>query len=584
MSFGNPTRSTKNMKHVLTLLSQPFGLVGLVGLVGLTSFGCATAQDDLGVGGDSAVTGDAGFDSSHLPDTKPALDTGKSDVASVDTGVDAPKDTFDASSACSYPSSDTQPCGKCGTQTRGCLPGGVWGAFDTCTGEKVGASYCNIGDTKTSDCGTKCGISKDYCDPITCTFNVGVCLGEGDCTASTSETTAASCTVSGEVRTRTCGLTCKWGAYSDCSLPRGWIAMSAAPTALVGRYQHSAVWTGTDMIVWGGYGTYVSAYQKNDGASYRLASNTWKTLAAAPAVLTSGRYLHTAVWSGSQMIVWGGIDTTYRNDGAMYDPSADSWKAMATPTLLARREHGAVWSTTTNEMIVWGGYGSCTGTYCADGAAYDPALNTWTTLPPSPLAARYRPTMIWTGTEVVIWGGYGTAGYLKDGARYDPKTKIWVKFPDPAVEIDGRYDNVGVYSGKEMLIYGGYSGTLVASFYGRNTGARYLPGGSWTSFSIPDDALFGTTARRFASAAWYGNGQLWVWSGGNGNSSTGTALDGGASYDPATDKWATMDVTGAPVARSRASVVWTGKEAIVWGGAKYATGTTFYNDGAVFRP
>ena len=555
--------------------------------------GCATAQDDLGSNQDASTEG-GGTDTFVVPgDTKPSGDSAKSDaLGDTATGIDASKDTApgtDASTSCVYPSSDSAACGKCGTQSRSCLPSGVWGAFSTCTGEKIGASYCSIGDTKTTDCGTKCGISKDYCDPISCTFSPGVCLGEGDCTASATETTSASCTVAGEVRTRTCSLTCKWGAYSDCSLPKGWLAMAAAPTTLNPRYQHSAVWTGTDMIVWGGYGTSPFPYVKVDGASYRLASNTWKTIAAAPAALTSGRYLHTAVWTGSAMIVWGGYDSsTYRNDGAIYDPSSDSWKAMLASPLAARREHGAVWSTTTSEMIVWGGYGSCSGTYCNDGASYDPATNTWTALPASPLSGRQRPTMIWTGTEVVLWGGYGTAGgvaqYFKDGARYDPKTKIWVKFPDPAIEIDGRYDNVGVWSGKELLVYGGFNTTLVASYYGRNTGARYLPGGSWTSFSIPDDTLFGTTARRFASMAWYGNNQLWVWGGGNGSSSTGVGLDGGASYDPMTDKWTTMDVTGAPTARTRASVVWTGKEAIVWGGARNAVGTTFYADGAVFRP
>jgi len=559
-------------------------------LVVFTGLGCATAQDDIGSSSDAstdtATGADVSFDASF--DTK--VGDGAGTDTKGDTGVDAPKDTSDASTSCIYPATDSQPCGKCGTQSRNCLPSNTWGPFSTCTGEKVGAGYCSIGDTKTSDCGTKCGISKDYCDPVTCTMTAGVCLGEGECTAGTTDVpTSASCTVAGEVRTRTCSSTCKWGPYSECSLPKGWISMAAAPTATSPRYQHSAVWTGTDMIVWGGYGTSLSPYVKVDGASYRLSSNTWKTIAVAPAPISAGRYLHSAVWSGTQMIVWGGYDTTYRNDGAIYDPSTDSWKAMATPaTLLARREHGAVWSTTTNEMIVWGGYGSCTGTYCGDGAAYDPALNTWTALPTSPLSPRQRPTMIWTGTEVVIWGGLGAPGgvatYLKDGARYDPKTRIWTRFPDPTADIDGRYDNVGVWSGKELLIFGGYNSTAIASYYGRNTGARYLPGGSWSSFAIPDDTLFGTTARRFASMGWFGNGQLWVWSGGNGSSSTGTAIDGGASYDPATDKWTTMDVTGAPTARARGSVVWTGKEAIIWGGAHYATGSTFYADGAVFRP
>ena len=43
-----------------------------------------------------------------------------------------------------------------------------------------------------------------------------------------------------------------------------------------------------------------------------------------------GRIAHTAVWTGNEMIVWGGVDETsacVTNDGGRYDPSADSWIA-----------------------------------------------------------------------------------------------------------------------------------------------------------------------------------------------------------------------------------------------------------------
>jgi N-acetylneuraminic acid mutarotase len=200
--------------------------------------------------------------------------------------------------------------------------------------------------------------------------------------------------------------------------------------------------------------------------------------------------------------------------------------------------------------------------------------------------------MAWTGTELIIWGGQGPSGYLRDGARYDPKTKIWTKFPDPPPELDGRNFSAAVWSGKELIVWGGF-GTLVSPSYARSDGARYLPGGSWTRFTVPKDDIFsvGSAASRQAPQAWFGAGKMWIWGGAAGSSSTpiyysNTALAGAASYDPTTDKWTTIDTTGAPSQRARASVVWTGSEAIIWGGASSGGGTsaTSYNNGVIYRP
>ena len=59
-------------------------------------------------------------------------------------------------------------------------------------------------------------------------------------------------------------------------------------------------------------------------------------------------------------------------------------------------------------MIVWGGYDG--SSYCNDGGRYNPVANTWTALPTTGApAARYSHTAVWTGSEMIVWGGYGTA-------------------------------------------------------------------------------------------------------------------------------------------------------------------------------
>ena len=60
------------------------------------------------------------------------------------------------------------------------------------------------------------------------------------------------------------------------------------------------------------------------------------------------------------MIVWGGFGFDGNNDvktGGRYNPSTDSWIATSTTNAPSSREfHTAVWSG--SEMIVWGGLGN----------------------------------------------------------------------------------------------------------------------------------------------------------------------------------------------------------------------------------
>ncbi|MCF6155574.1 MAG: hypothetical protein E3K36_10045 [Candidatus Brocadia sp.] len=54
-------------------------------------------------------------------------------------------------------------------------------------------------------------------------------------------------------------------------------------------------------------------------ASLAPLPNTW--LAASVAYSTpSARIYHTTVWTGTQMIVWGGYGGSYLNTGGCYSP------------------------------------------------------------------------------------------------------------------------------------------------------------------------------------------------------------------------------------------------------------------------
>ncbi len=66
------------------------------------------------------------------------------------------------------------------------------------------------------------------------------------------------------------------------------------------------------------------------------------------------RDFHTAVWTGSEMIVWGGLGNgAVLNTGGRYNPSTDSWTATSTTNAPgARAVATAVW--TGSQMIVSG--------------------------------------------------------------------------------------------------------------------------------------------------------------------------------------------------------------------------------------
>jgi hypothetical protein len=142
-----------------------------------------------------------------------------------------------------------------------------------------------------------------------------------------------------------------------------------APT---GRAYHSAVWTGTEMIVWGGGNS--SAFTLNTGGKYNPSTDTWTATSTTNA--PSARRLHTAVWNGSEMIAWGGSDgMNLLNTGGRYNPGTDSWTVTSTTGApVGRAFHTAVW--TGSEMIVWGGEIS-TG-YQNTGGRYNPSTDSWT--------------------------------------------------------------------------------------------------------------------------------------------------------------------------------------------------------------
>lgn len=69
-----------------------------------------------------------------------------------------------------------------------------------------------------------------------------------------------------------------------------------------------------------------------------------------------------------------------------------------------------------------------------------PVPATWRRLPPSPLTPRVGASVVWTGHEVIVWGGYDSFNRpQRDGAAFDPVLGSWRPMPaGPARDASAR--------------------------------------------------------------------------------------------------------------------------------------------------
>ncbi len=338
--------------------------------------------------------------------------------------------------------------------------------------------------------------------------------------------------------------------------------------ALVGSpidsLDHTMVWTGTEALIWGGTPMCRAAYEP--------AANSWRSLSSTgPPTDRSG---HSAVWSGSEMIVWGGKrpDDQFAHGGGRYNPETDAWIAVGTSGEPATRTaHAAAW--TGFEMLVWGGFSDqgCVNT----GARYRPLSDSWLSMTSvGAPSLREEFSTVFTGEGLIVWGGFesGSPGSnpLDTGGRFDPGTGSWSTIPIEGAPV-ARYGHSAVWSGAEMIVWGGVNGGLLA------TGGRYDPSsGSWAEMISGG----GPSSRVHHTATWTG-AEMVVF----GGEHELQALDDGGIYDPVLDAWEPTPTVNTPYARSYHNDVWTGSEIIIWGGVKYATyGDQFTNTGRRFDP
>jgi hypothetical protein len=128
-----------------------------------------------------------------------------------------------------------------------------------------------------------------------------------------------------------------------------------------------------------------------------------------------------------------------------------TWSAAPVPPLSPRFAEASVWTGT--ELLIWGGAEWNQGMAdAADGAAYDPVTRAWTPMPASPLSPRNTPFAVWTGTRALFWGGGNGYAVLNDGASYDPASRTWAMLPAAPLPPDADGGQLIVWTGRQMVV------------------------------------------------------------------------------------------------------------------------------------
>lgn len=366
-----------------------------------------------------------------------------------------------------------------------------------------------------------------------------------------------------------------------------WRAMTIPPR-IGQRHRHSAVFTGSKMIIYGG----ITDGPRPDyalAAEYDPVTDTWTELPAGP---VGWRTNHFAAWIGDRMLVWGGWGfrddgTLFRSGkGALYDPATRSWTPIATSMVAWRQGSAVVWSSSTGQLIALGGNSGDSPYFEDYPLVYDRATDSWAFRRSTPLIARAEAGGIWTGDKFVYFGGRyydfveGQGPVLRGSSRgeqYDPITQQWSLYRDGdnvgALDITDRPTrrafnlrtgepggvSISATSGAPAGWYGGKD--FASAWAETDTGALYVPGSppSWKKVVVRDREA----AARRGATAWTSPTSLFVWGGFRGT----LTFDTGLQVLVATGETRMLPQTPATLPpRMETSVVWTGKEAILYGG------------------
>lgn len=350
------------------------------------------------------------------------------------------------------------------------------------------------------------------------------------------------------------------GASAESRGISGACSVSEPAATVPFRYNAAKVWTGAELIYWGGSAALDEEPFYNTGFIYDYATDTWSILTGTGDIPSPRRRMY-AVASANQFIVYSGSAVMgnlapTKETGGVLDLTTREWTATSTTDAPIHNTASVIW--TGSEMIVWGGFVDNQRTNT--GARYNPTTNQWTEMSTTDAPApRVDHSAVWTGSEMIVFGGNtGFQAPTLTGARYNPSNDSWTSIRSADLDVPeaiARDRHTAVWTGSDMLIFGGSD----ADFSKVAQGLRYsLGGNSWSAMETDNQP----SARNRHGAEWTGT-EMIVWGG-----ITSAVIRGGAAYSPTDNSWRTMPQTPSNATRAGFLTAFTNdNEMLVFGNA-----------------
>lgn len=323
---------------------------------------------------------------------------------------------------------------------------------------------------------------------------------------------------------------------------------------LPGTVRPSGIWTGTEVILWGGWPGSAHTIGLDDatgqGAIYDPSTDSWREISESP---LAPRAAHFAAWTGREMLIWGGyVKRGIATDGAAYDPVSDTWRVLAPPpsAWIAALRTGD--DDLPASASAWTGSQWVIGFETDDGqvalASYDPTSDSWGQLPAAAGSDTEGIDLVWTGSDLIL-GTQGGLWLLRTG------NETWEQFLSPP-----GYWRIANESAVAT------NGSVVVIMDARTAGQRATlaildpASGSWRLLPAPPSPAEGT--------ALFSDGERLLWFGSD------------VAYDAVQEKWLSVPIE---VDREDGALVWTTDRLIQWGGW-VCEGCPVYDDGVVYTP
>lgn len=351
-----------------------------------------------------------------------------------------------------------------------------------------------------------------------------------------------------------------------------WLSVSTTnqPTTRAG---FSFTEAGSKIIIWGGR---TATGDVKTGGVYDPAADTWVPTKTTGGNAAAPRMYHRAAWTGTHLLIWGGwSDTSYEHSGSLLDLASDTWTSsmstVGSPTEVFSGVQTAQTFYLNGYLYYFRGY--------TPWFRYNVSTNTWSAMS----AVGYDDFWESRGLQVVgnylyVFGGCAGSGcnassWTKTFQRYDTATDSWSNVTEvgaPSV----RRSPILVDMGGKLFLWGGYTSSP------NLTGGFYDPDADdWTTvYSTTEPAAYKIDANFLAYSLVVGSGTPYLF-GGSISSSAGETK--GRYFNFTTNSWRKMRTLNQPSARKNHYGVWTGSNMLIYGGEN---GTTPLNTGGLYNP